>query len=311
MSPTCQRTGVVAVLGALCVATLGLLAGCGGETEASVPVFSPEPVSDITVYRFGVHPLHNPTRLHEIFSPVMGYLSRQIPGTQFRVEASRNYASYEQKLFAGEFHFALPNPYQTVKALEHGYHVFGKMGDDQNFRGIVLVRRDSGIERVADLRGKSISYPAPTALAATMMPQYFLHTHGLDVIHDVETQYVGSQESSIMNVYLGHSAAAATWLPPWRALSKERPELAETLEVKWQTDPLPNNGLLVRADVPAAVVDRVARLLFSLNEREEGRRMLGRMELSRFEPADDETYRPVRDFVQRFAHEIRDPQAGS
>ena len=44
-------------------------------------------------------------------------------------------------------------------------------------------------------------------LAATMMPQYYLHTHGIDVNRDVETRYVGSQESSILNVLRGHVAA--------------------------------------------------------------------------------------------------------
>ncbi|MEZ4694041.1 MAG: PhnD/SsuA/transferrin family substrate-binding protein [Aliarcobacter sp.] len=49
--------------------------------------------------------------------------------------------------------------------------VFAKMGDDENFRGIFLVRKDSGIKNFEDLKGKKISYPAPTALAATILPQ--------------------------------------------------------------------------------------------------------------------------------------------
>jgi len=70
------------------------------------------------------------------------------------------------------------------------------MGDDENFRGIILVRKDSAIENVADLKGKAVSYPAPTALAAAMMPQYYLQTHGLDVMNDLDNRYVGSQASS-------------------------------------------------------------------------------------------------------------------
>jgi len=64
---------------------------------------------------------------------------------ELRLEASRNYPAYDKKLFAGHFHFALPNPYQTVTAQKNGYKIFGKMGDDDNFRGIILVRKDSGI----------------------------------------------------------------------------------------------------------------------------------------------------------------------
>ena len=91
------------------------------------------------------------------------------------------------------------------------------MGDDNKFAGIILVRRDSGINKLSDLKGKKVSYPARTALAATMMPQYYFQTHGLDVNRDIENLYVGSQESSIMNVYLGNVAAGATWpmQNPW------------------------------------------------------------------------------------------------
>lgn len=287
-----------------------LLAGCGQDREPVLPEYGDAPVrSETVIYRFGIHPLHNPNRLHEIFGPMTDYLDRHIPGVDFRVEASRNYAAYNEKLFAGEFHFSLPNPYQTIESLEHGYRVFGKMGDDENFRGIILVRKDSGIEQVSDLKGKAVSYPAPSALAATMLPQYYLYTQGLDVMHDIDNRYVGSQESSIMNVFLGHTAAAATWPPPWRALSRERPELAEQLVVKWQTDPLPNNSLVVREDIPREIVDRVAALLFDLHNHAEGREMLARMELSRFEPASNETYQPVRDFVENFTREVRDPRS--
>lgn len=77
------------------------------------------------------------------------------------------------------------------------------MSDDENFRGIILVRKDSGISKVIDLKGRAVSFPAPTALAATMMPQFYMQNNGIDVMNDIEIQYVGSQKSSIMNVFLG------------------------------------------------------------------------------------------------------------
>lgn len=281
------------------------LAGCGKEdTPAYMPTFGPPPKTANSVYLFGVHPLHNPKRLFEVYGPLVDYLNAHIEGVTFQLEASRNYAEFEKKLYAGHFQFALPNPYQTVNSLSHGYHVFGKMGDDRNFRGIILVRRDSGIHKVADLKGKAVSFPAATALAATMMPQYYLQTHGLDVNRDIRTLYVGSQESSIMSVYLGNTAAGATWPPPWMAFQRERPDLAAQLQVQWQTAPLVNNGLVARNDIPPALVQRVAELLFSLHTTAEGRRILERMPLSRFEAADDHSYEPVQSFLRRFVAEV-------
>lgn len=291
----------------LCLAIPLVITGCSDQTETKAVEFSSVAGTDKNLYRFGIHPLHNPTRLHDIFSPVMDYLNKNIEGAEFKVEASRNYAAYDKKLFSREFHFSLPNPYQTVRSLEHGYRVFGKMGDDDNFRGIILVRKDSGIKSISDLKGKAVSYPAPTALAATMMPQYYIHTHGLNVMKEVDNRYVGSQESSIMNVFLGDTVAGATWPPPWRALSKERPQLAEQLEIKWQTKPLPNNGLVSRDDMPDKLVQQVAKLLFELHTHKEGQKILERMELSRFEFANDATYQPVRKFLATFTNEVRDP----
>lgn len=283
-----------------------ILAACGGEQQSEYrPSFSAGRPAEPGYYVVGVHPLHNPERLHQVFNPLMDHLSGQIEGARFKLEASRNYASFDDKLYAGKFHFALPNPFQTINALEHGYHVIAKMGDDENFRGIILVRKDANITQPSDLKGRKVSFPAPTALAATMMPQYYLQTHGLDVMRDIDIRYVGSQESSIMNVYLGDTAAGATWPPPWRALSKERPELARELVVRWRTDFLPNNGFVARADVDVQLANRVREVLVALHTHEAGREILARMELSRFESADDERYAPVRAFVTRFSDAVR------
>ncbi|MBN2797754.1 MAG: phosphate/phosphite/phosphonate ABC transporter substrate-binding protein [Deltaproteobacteria bacterium] len=284
---------------------LALISGCGPTTAPYLLDYGPPPPSDTVEVVLGVHPLHNPKHLHEVFGPLTDYLTDAIPNTRFRLEASRSYAAFDEKLYAGRFDFALPNPYQTVRSLSRGYSVFGKMANDEDFRGIILVRRDSGIREVSDLRGAAIAYPAPTALAATMMPQLFLQEHGLRVMEEAEVRYVGSQESSMLSVFLGETAAAATWPPPWRALCKERPEVAEALEVRWETESLPNNGLVVRDDVPAALTRRVATALFDLHNHPEGRAILERMELSRFEPATDATYAPVRSFLDHFNDTVR------
>lgn len=276
------------------------------EAEEYTPVYSVLPlVVGDKEFIIGVHPLHNPKRLHEIFGPIARYLSENIEGATFKIEASRNYGTYDQKLYDRKFHFALPNPFQTINALKHGYAVFGKMADDENFRGIFLVRKDSGIKQVSDLKGQAVSFPAPSALAATMMPQYYLQQHGLNVMQDIEIKYVGSQESSIMNVMLGNTKAGATWPPPWRALSKERPKLANELKVIWQTDFLPNNSLLVRDDIDNSIASKVKDLLLNLHTHKEGKKWLAKMELSMFEDANNDTYKPVLSFLKRFNKEVR------
>jgi phosphonate transport system substrate-binding protein len=264
-----------------------------------------KPKSQVSEYIVGIHPLHNPQRLMETYGPIVDYINANIPEAVFRLEASRNYEEYERKLYIRHFAFAMPNPYQTLQSLKYGYRIFGKMGDDEDFTGVILVRKDSGIKEVTDLKGKAVAYPAPTALAATMMPQYFLQTHGIDVNRDIENRYVGSQESAIINVLRGYVAAGATWPVPWKAFVASQPELANQLEVKWETPALVNNGWVVRNDIPPAIVDKFARLLFSLHEHEAGKIMLSRLPISRFEPANAETYRSVSEFLEKFSKTVR------
>lgn len=283
-----------------------LLAACGKSEDGDYqPSLSPRNSQTKTEYVVGIHPLHNPQKLMDLYGPIVDYMNSRMAPVRFRLEASRNYEEFERKLYGGHFALAMPNPYQTVLCREHGYRVFGKMGDDELFRGIILVRKDAAIRDVADLKGKAVSYPAASALAATMMPQYYLHTHGIDVNKDIENRYVGSQESSIENVLRGHVAAGATWPVPWKLYTAEHPESARQLEVKWQTEPLPNNGWVVRSDVPQPVAEKFAQLLFGLHNSPDGRALLAQLPISRFESANDETYRPVREFLAAFSKAVR------
>lgn len=283
-----------------------LTVGCGKQQTATYqPTFSTRGVDAPREYIVGIVPLHNPKRLVEVYGPIVDRLNSSIPQAHFRLEASRNYEEFEKKLYGRYFDFAMPNPYEAVRALNSGHHVFGKMGNDELFRGIILVRKDSGIRKVTDLKGKKVAFSAPTALAATMMPQYYLHTHGLDVNRDIESLYVGSQESSIINVLRGHVAAGATWSVPWRIFQQDNPGMAAQLQVKWQTDTLPNNAWVVRDDVPPTLAEKVSRVLVGLNGTPEGRAILKKVGITRFEYATAETYQPVRQYLKDFSATVR------
>jgi phosphonate transport system substrate-binding protein len=294
------RTGAVLALVWFCVLTLAAPALASDPEISDWP-----PAAQETEYAFGFVPLHNPERLFEIYGPLTAYLTARIPGVHFRLEASRDFPSFDNKLFNRQLQFALANPYQTCRALNHGYRVFAKLGDDSDFRGIILVRRDSGVEKVSDLKGKSVSFLSQTTLGTTMLPQYYLHTHGLDVNTDIRSLYVGTHESSIMNVYHRFAAAGATRPGPWAAFQRLYPNEARELVVKWETESLPHLGLLARDDVPQSLVDKVAALLFALEDTEEGRKILDGIPITHIASATNETYEPARAFLRRFSAEVR------
>lgn len=285
---------------------LGTFLGCNREPEVKGPQVGTKPqAAGVPLYRLAVHPLHNPKKLFQAYQPLIDYLNSRLQGARLTLEASRDYAAFEEKYQARKPELLLPNPWQTVQAMRVGYRVIAMAGEPGDFKGIFVVRRNSPLARPADLKGKAVSYPSPTALAACIMPQYFLHNHGLNIKVDIENRYVGSQESSIMNVYLGKTAAGATWPPPWRAFQKEHPREAAELKVIWETEPLINNSVMVRHDIPTQVAEQVRALLIELAGTTEGKSILAKMETARFLPASDEDYEVVRRYVARFESEVR------
>lgn len=292
----------------LLICTAILLIGCGREQEQTLqpPTATSPAQQKHPVYRFSVHPLHNPSKLLNSYQALVDYLNRNLTGAHIQLEASRDYAQYEIKYQQRKPEFLLPNPWQTLQAMKYGYTVIAMAGDPKDFRGIFIVRTDSGIRVPEDLKGKAVSYPSPTALAACIMPQYYLYQRGIDVNNDIDNRYVGSQESSIMNVYLGLTAAGATWPPPWRAFQKEHPKKAAQLEVIWATEPLVNNSVMARDDVPAELRQRVQQLLVELDDKPEGIEILAGIETARFYPASEADYEVVRAYVDRFERDVRE-----
>jgi phosphonate transport system substrate-binding protein len=228
-----------------------------------------------------------------------------VEGARFDLEAARDYANFEEKFRQRKSEFLLPNPWQTLEAMKVGYHVIAMAGEAQDFKGLFVVRRDSEVKRPGDLKGKSVAYPSPTALAACIMPQYFLHGYGINIRTEIENRYVGSQESAIMNAYLGKTAAGVTWPPPWRAFQKEHPREAAELKVIWETESLINNSVMVRDDVAPELAQQVRALLLGLAGSAQGKAILAGMETASFLPASDADYDVVRQYVARFEREVR------
>jgi phosphonate transport system substrate-binding protein len=284
-----------------------LLTACEQKTTDNTLQYSSTSPNDngVIVYRLAIHPLHNPQKLFEAYQPLVDYLNSELQYIKIELEASRDYQTFEKKFRARQPELLLPNPWQTLQAMDSGYHVIGMAGDADDFKGIFIVRKDNDIIEPLQLEGKRVSYPAPTALAAAIMPQYFLYTHGIDINQHTENVYVGSQESSIMNVYLSNVTVGATWPPSWRSFKKDNPEQAKQLKVVWQTPSLINNSVMIRDDVPDKISKQIQSLLINLGDSEHGQVILTGMETARITSANDEDYDVVRTYIKNFEDKVR------
>lgn len=307
--PTFKLHSIINGLIALClvIAFAITISGCKQETKTKGPEYSTSPSPQTTpVYHFGIHPLYNPEMLMRYYQPLMDYLNKKIKGVEFVLEASRDYSDFEEKYINRKQEFLLPNPWQTLQAIKSGYTVIAMAGDPKDFKGIFIVRKDGNINKISDLKSKAVSYPSPTALAACIMPQYFLYKNGININKDIINRYVGTQVSSIMNVYLKTTTAGATWPPPWRAFQKEHPKEASQLKAIWETESLVNNSVMVRNDVPENIKNQVQKYLIELYKTAEGKAILSNMETARFTKANNEDYNTVvQPYIDRFEKEVR------
>jgi len=295
-----------------CCATVYLFAAillaCNTAPPVSKP-YQPVYVADTaikkTTFLFGIYPASNPQNLHEIYGPLIDYLNKKMPEVTFQMASSPSYQDFDNRLAGGYFHFAITNPYQALEAVQHGYTIYAKMGDDEKCKGLIIVNKNGPVKTLADLKNKAISFPASTAFAATMVPLYYLQTQGLDVNHDIKRLYTISHESSIMSVYLGKTIAAASWSLAWKSFEKQNPEFASKLQVKWETPSFVNNACLVRSDVSPHLASKVTTLLLAIQNDAPGKKILDNIFISTFETANIDTYKPVADFMQKYKAAIR------
>lgn len=281
----------------------GVLAGCNASSDPGIePRYGQDPDTR-PVLHLAIHPLHNPAQLLRTYQPLTAYLQAQLPAYRFVLEASRDYASFERKIDARGPELLLPNPLQTLRAIELGYTVVAMAGEADAFRGVILVPKDSAIRQVRDLKGRRVSFPAPTALAATIMPQRLMQGHGLAPGKDVEVAYVGSQESSMVAVLHGLSDAGSTWLQPWQDFQAAHPEDAARLRVLAITPALVNNAFMVRNDLPPSLRDELARQLVQLHQGFSYQPVLRAAQIRRFQMANNTSYDVVRQYMAGAAHE--------
>jgi len=252
------------------------------------------------IFQIGISPFYSTVELSKKFDPILKCLSKNIPEVTFRFVGSLSYQNFEDRLKAGYFNMVFSTPSEAIAASEEGYTIFGKMAENGHSKGVLLVRKDAGINLISDLKGKTICFPAPTAFVGTMMTKYYLQTHGLDVNKDIKRIYSNSLESSILNVYLGRCSAAGSALNTWKSFCVQEPVFADKLKIQWETPSTLNIAILARNDIKKELLDKISTILFTLQNTSEGRKILDSIPLSNFEEANLNTYKPVSEFLKKY-----------
>jgi phosphonate transport system substrate-binding protein len=145
--------------------------------------------------------------------------------------------------------------------------------------GILVVRKDSAVRRVADLNGATVAFPAPNAFAASLLPRALLARDGVRIT----PLYVRTHSNVYRSVILGSSRAGGgvnkTWL-------QERPEVRQQLRVLWHTPPFPAHPFSASSKVPAPLRQTVQAGFLQLGGTVQGRQLLAQVQMTRVVKAD-------------------------
>jgi phosphonate transport system substrate-binding protein len=282
--------------------TLILCQTCKTKTEIYKPTYSAD-VSSKKVLLFGV-PTQSYYEIHNLF---VNYLNDHLQGARVQTVAAANFLGYMDKLDHQYFDITIANGFKALEAARNGYSIVGQVVEE-NYAGAILINKDSSINTLADLKGKTIATPGYPALGGHMLQMLYLSKKGVDVKKDIRLKYLESFESVFLNIYLGKCAAGFSTINSWKRFLKRRPELALKVEVKWVTPAIMGNAFLIRNDVDKALAEQLEALLLSMNTSEEGKKALAKIGYFRFKPADSNSYRPVKVFMEEYNTLVREKQ---
>jgi phosphonate transport system substrate-binding protein len=163
------------------------------------------------------------------------------------------------------------------------------------------VRRDSGIQRVEDLRGKTVAFVDPASSSGYIYPMMLLIKQGLVRDRDPKTffkeaLFAGTHESALRSLIQGRVDAAASF-DKSPELELKDPALISRLGFVGETPPIPEAGICARPGLASDVVARVKSALLAMKGPEHAAVLKNIYNIDGFVEAADADYDPVRDAV--------------
>ncbi len=218
-------------------------------------------------------PQENPEKLIDDISVISAYLSEQM-GMEVDGYVTLDHAAAVEALRNGtaDISFMGALPY----VLAH-HHINAKVVLAEVYRGSpmyrarLFVRRDSGITKLADLRGKSIAFADPISESGYLYPlDLFADAGFLSPGDDPQTffssvYFAGGYQQAIQAVANGYVEAAGASQFAELLLTPEQLQ-----EVTWiaESDLIPSHAVIARGDLAPLAVAAFKRAMLRLNQDE-------------------------------------------
>jgi phosphonate transport system substrate-binding protein len=157
-----------------------------------------------------------------------------------------------------------------------------RTGNQAYYRGQIIVRTDSGIEKLEDLNGKSIAYVDASSASGYILPSSLLRKKGIKPSRET---FAMKHDNVVIMVYQKQVDAGATFYSPPHPVTgepldarsrvkKQYPDVFEKIKILALTDSLPNDPVVFRKGMPDIMIQRIKNALLEFANSEEGKKIM-------------------------------------
>jgi phosphonate transport system substrate-binding protein len=231
----------------------------------------------------------NRTQIADHFSDFVRYLASKLASAsdiEGKVVIAPTPFQLARLIEQKKIDFYMESPYPTY--LVNDVHGVAKLllrrwkGGMAEYRSLIFTKRNGEINRLEDLRGKVLVFEDPESTSGHFLPKSFLRRKGFKFTDksrfdpyasptDIGYLFAYSQEKLVDWVLSKKAAAGAFSDDDFARLNENK---RSDITILAQTEPLPRHFISVRKDFAPALVDRLEKVLLSMHETDQGRRIL-------------------------------------
>ena len=229
----------------------------------------------------------------------------KLSGIPIRAQVASDYAGVIEAVRSRRVDLAFVHPVGYVLAnREAGCQILvrdvwqGKTAYTARF----YVRKGSGIEKVEDLRGKTVAFVDPASSSGYIYPMVLLIKRGLVKDRDPKSffkdaLFAGTHEAALQSVVHGRVDAAASFDKAPELYLKDK-ALVDRLAFVGETPEIPEAGICARPGLNPETLARVKAALLAMKGPEHAAVLKEIYDIEGFIEAADRDYQPVRDAME-------------
>ncbi|MFI3684544.1 phosphate/phosphite/phosphonate ABC transporter substrate-binding protein [Vagococcus fluvialis] len=299
---------------ALSLLAVGLLASCGTGTDRKDAKSTEK---EKLVVQFV--PTNNDGSMEAKTKPFAEYLSKALD-KEVTVTLATDYSTIVEAMASGQVDIGVMPPAAYVQArdmkaaeailtsqigdmdLETGLPIDGKLTN--TFKGEVLVKADSDIKELKDLKGKKIATLSPNSASGYIYPVAEMKEAGVDPTTESTLTTVNDIPSEMTAVLNGQMDAAFVFEGARNVFGSAfaDKDLFKELRVLYLTEgDIPNDAIAVQPSMDAKLKEQVKEAFLKMKDDEKGAEAMTLWSHKGYEEAADSAYDTIREYTEKAA----------